>query len=318
MEFKATKQLIVRDRFKLLKVCGVLIVLFTLGVSCKKDDPVPEVEDNRVKMKSFAHNAFSYNNKNKLDTISRLVSVFFPGDLPLSSVYELSNTSSVRKLKSFFEYQKDGKVSFFNTLGNYYEYSYPTSNKTVINYSYGMVRDRVSALKFTFEITKTNGLVTLIEVFYEEAPMIKRTQYLRYIISYSGKNPDKIIKYIYSRFAKEWLLKEEYYGFVYDNFTNPIYVAFEGQPNFYFPDPWPRDGSSNNSFINLYSLSENNPLEVKVKYFDYDGLFYQDGLMKYSPKYDDENRIIQYYCENAKLGGGDRAVTYTISFPIGY
>ncbi len=287
-----------------------LFLLSFLCFSCQKDKSKIQVEEKVTKIKSFGNDSFIYDQEGKLKFITRLLPTL-PSSPPLES-------------RSSFEYQSDGKASFFSAEGlygmsgvnslshKYYDYSYPTADQTIIKFSKGLDRLSVGNFSSTFKLTNTNGLLTLIEVFFTD---IATNRYDlptdRIEISYLGKNPSVIAKYKYLGVApdykvKGWSLVEKYYDFTYDKFTNPLRVVFNGKPNFCFIDVQDPDDFS---FVNLYSISTNNTLSAKVKYYNYDGLFIADGAISYEPRYDANNNMINYYCINEKFAPLSRTFT---------
>ncbi len=289
---------------------SIFITLFFfltfLLFSCKKDEPTKiKTEEKAAKIKSLSDALFSYNEKGEPLFIDRSkYSTFLNG---------------VLELKSFFEYQGDGKISsftakgFYNLYGSghilspsykYYDYSYPTPNQTIIKFSEGISRLESGFRTATFKLTSTNGLLTLIEVVYDDLQnnrLNNRTN--RIEITYSGKNPSTISMYKLYSPAKgiepQWTLVEKHDNFKYDKFVNPLYIAFNGKPNFHFTQFGEPDGYY--EFINLYSISVNNPLSTDIKYYDYDGTFLYDGVITYNPKYDANNNMITYEHELKKL-----------------
>ncbi|MES2651850.1 MAG: hypothetical protein V4663_08920 [Bacteroidota bacterium] len=294
-----------------MKNLYLIFLLPFLFFSCKKDDST-KIKEKTSKIQSLGGAIFSYNEKGDPLFITKTQDM---------SLYDAFGSGAIETrvqiLRSFFEYQNDGKISSFTAMGlynqgssvpspsyKYYDYSYPTADQTIVKFSEGISRLESSSRTSTFKLTSTNGLLTLIEVIYDDPVSNRYNQRTNRIeISYSGKNPSTISMYkLYSPtqgVEPKWTLVEKYDNFKYDNFSNPLYVAFNGKPNFYFAQFGEPNGYF--EFINLYSISVNNPLSTDVKYYNYDGSFLHDGVITYKPKYDTNNNMIYYEGENKKL-----------------
>lgn len=272
-----------------MKKFSILLLAVLFIISCKK-----EKADTAVRIKSQSGSIglidYTYNSNLQLEKISEK-------DF-LNYTYNHVFTYQNGRIASF-DLNTFGLIfpNYLYSRDYYFQYSYPDQNTVSIKKTSGTSKANLDPYSWRIVLSNTNGLLTKVELYAINGnqPEILGN---RIEISYEGKNPSSFVHYKRSYNTGEMVKSEVYDNMKYDTFLNPYYTVFNGLPNFYIAGVAQiRDID----FINLNSISANNPLAMDVKYYDTNtGKFLGKGKITYDRIYDG-NKMISYSWLEEKL-----------------